>query len=97
MASGTKSGGVFTGNSTADGKSAGMVTTRVGGAGAKGGAGQKILSAYPQDNVHGVDLPDTRGGSFRGGPTNLAHSLKGSSAVQEGPGAAGGVKYKNGD
>lgn len=97
MASGNKSGGVFTGNSTSKGKSEGMVTKRVGGNGPKGGDGQKILSAYPQDNVHGLDLPDTRGGSFRGGPTNLAHSLKGTSAVQEGPGAAGSVKYKNGD
>lgn len=97
MASGQKSGGVFTGNSTGKGKSEGMCTSKAGGSGAKGGSGQKILSAYPQDNVHGVDLPDTRGGSFRGGPTNLSHSLKGTSAVQEGPGAAGKVKYVNGD
>lgn len=40
------------------------------------------LSAYPQDNVHGVNLPDTRGGSFGGGVTNLGHSLDGASAVE---------------
>lgn len=97
MASGTKSGGVFTSNPLGKGKSNGMTRTAAGGTGPSGGVKQSILSAYPQDNVHGVDLPDTRGGSFRGGPTNLAHSLKGASAVQEGPGAAGKVKYINGD
>ena len=42
----------------------------------------KIKSAYPQDNVHGLDLPDTMGGSFGGSATNIAHSLSGASAVQ---------------
>lgn len=84
MASGEKSSGVFTGNPMGGtpGKNAGMVTKSIGG------GGQKILSAYPQDNVHGVDLPDTKGGSFAGSPTNLKHSLTGASAVQEGSGAA---------
>ncbi|MET4187616.1 hypothetical protein ABIB86_000435 [Bradyrhizobium sp. JR1.7] len=91
MASGNKSGGVFTGNPMGKGKSEGIVTKGIGH------GGQKIMSAFPQDNVHGVDLPDTRGGSFRGGPDNLAHSLKGTSAVQTGPGSAGKVKYNNGD
>lgn len=89
MASEGKSGGVFTGNPMGGtpGKNAGMVSKSIGD-------GQNILSAYPQDNVHGVDLPDTRGGSFAGSPTNLKHSLTGTSAVQEGPGAAGSVSHK---
>ncbi len=93
MASGSKSGGVFNGNPLGGtpGKNAGMVTKSIGH------GGQKILSAYPQDNVHGVDLPHTMGGKFAGGPDNLAHSLKGTSAVQTGPGAAGKVKYNQGD
>jgi hypothetical protein len=91
MASGNKSGGVFTGNSTGKGKSSGIATKGIGH------GGQKIMSAYPQDNIHGVDLPDTRGGSFRGGPDNLKHSLSGTSAVQTGPGSAGKAKYNNGD
>lgn len=86
MASGSKSNSVFTGNPTGEGKSNGMVTTSIGN-------GQKLLSAYPQDNVHGVDLPDTRGCALRGGVTNLGHSLKGASAVQDGPGAAGSVNH----
>lgn len=82
MASGTKSPGVFTGNPMGNGKSAGIVTKSIGG------GGQKIMSAYPQDNVHGVDLPNTMGGSMGGSPTNLKHSLTGTAAVQDGPGAA---------
>lgn len=86
MASGTKSSGIFTGNPTGEGASTGIVTKSIGD-------GQSIKSAYPQDNVSGVSLPDTRGGSMRGGPTNLKHSLTGVAAVQEGPGAAGPVKH----
>lgn len=46
------------------------------------GGGGTMLSAFPQDNVHGVDLPDTRGDDMKGSATNLAHSLSGASAVQ---------------
>lgn len=91
MASGKVTNSVFTGNSVGDGKSAGIKDTGIGF------GGQKIKAAYPMDNVHGLDLSDTMGGSLRGGPTNLAHSLKGASAVQDGPGAAGKVKYNQGD
>lgn len=90
MASGTKSGGVFTGNSTGKGKSEGIYDQSIGD-------GQSIKSAFPQDNVHGLDLTNTRGGSFAGSPTNLKHSLTGTAAVQEGPGAAGPVKHKRRD
>lgn len=76
MASGSKTNSVFTSSGMGDGKSSGI--KRDG----------KIMSAYPQDNVHGVDLPNTTGGSFGGGPTNLKHSLTGASAVQDGPGSA---------
>jgi len=44
--------------------------------------GGTLLSAYPQDNVHGVDLPDCYAGAMPdGSPSNLAHSLKGASMV----------------
>lgn len=46
-----------------------------------------ILSAYPQDNAGGMHLPNTTGGKMGGSPTNLSHSLRGASAVQDGPGA----------
>lgn len=56
--------------------------------------GQKINSAYPMDNTSGLPLPDTRGGSFRGGVDNLSHSLKGAQAVDAAnPGAAGSLKH----
>jgi hypothetical protein len=76
MASGTKSGGVFTGNPMGDSPSAGIKTSKVG-------HGQAIKSAYPQDNVHGYDMPNTTGGKMGGGDTYLGHSLKGAAAVQE--------------
>lgn len=47
------------------------------------GGGGTMLSAYPQDNVHGVTLPDEMGGSMGGSDTNLSHSLSGASAVQK--------------
>lgn len=87
MASGSKTDDIFTKTNMGSGPSEGMVRKDIG-------TGQSILSAYPQDNVHGVDLPDERGGKFRGSPTNLEHSLKGTSAVQDGPGAAGPVKHQ---
>lgn len=71
MASGSKTNNEFTKQNLGDGKSSGI--KRDG----------KIMSAYPQDNVHGVDLPNERGGSFGGSDTNLSHSLKGASAVQK--------------
>lgn len=86
MASGSKTNSVFTETNMAEGKSSGIVDE-------KGDFGQTIKCAYPQDNVHGMELADTRGGAMRGGVTNLGHSLKGASAVQDGPGAAGSVKH----
>jgi hypothetical protein len=86
MASGSKTDTVFTKNNLGEGKSTGIVDT-------KANHGQVIKSAYPQDNQHGMELSDERGGSVRGGPTNLSHSLSGASAVQDGPGAAGSVKH----
>jgi len=50
--------------------------------GANVGGGGTIECAYPQDNVHGVDLPDEMGGRMKGSVTNLSHSLSGASAVQ---------------
>lgn len=85
MASGSKTNSVFTESNMGTGKSSGIYDE-------KANFGQTIKCAHGQDNVHGMDLPDTFGGSFRGGTTNLGHSLKGASAVQDGPGAAGSVK-----
>ncbi len=50
--------------------------------GANVGGGGTILSAFPQDNVHGVELPNTMGKELKGSETNLSHSLSGASAVQ---------------
>lgn len=86
MASGSKTNDVFTETRLGEGKSAGIYDE-------KGKFGQTIKCAYPMDNVHGVDLPDTKGGTVRGSTTNLSHSLQGASAVQDGPGAAGSVKH----
>lgn len=47
-----------------------------------------IQSSFPQDNAGNVKLPDTMGCKMGGSPTNLSHSLKGTSAVQDGPGKA---------
>lgn len=90
MASGSKERTVFTENSLSERKSTGMKSESIGHR-------QSILSAYPQDNVHGCDLPDTMGGKLAGSPTNLRHSLTGAGAVQDGPGAAGKVKHEYGD
>ncbi len=90
MASGSKTNSVFTETNMGTGKSAGIYNE-------KADHGQTIKCAYGQDNVHGLDLPDTRGGSMRGGVTNLSHSLRGASAVQDGPGAAGKVKHNYAD
>lgn len=42
-----------------------------------------LLSAYPQDNVNGLDLPDCYdGGEFEGGINNLSHSITASASDQ---------------
>jgi hypothetical protein len=50
--------------------------------GANVGGGGKILIPFPQDNVHGVDLPNCMGDTMAGSDANLGHSLSGASAVQ---------------
>lgn len=86
MASGSKSDSIFTGNPTGDGKSNGLVRSKM--------PDGTMLSAFPQDNVHGYDCPrDKEGGPFGGSDTNLKHSLTGASAVQRGSG--GGGKTEN--
>lgn len=52
----------------------------------------KIMSSFPQDNAGNMSLPDEMGGKMGGSPTNLKHSLKGVSAVQDGPGATTSTK-----
>lgn len=53
------------------------------------GRGQSIATSFPMDNVKNkpggeFTLPDTMGGSFKGGQTNLKHSLSGADAVDPG-------------
>lgn len=81
MASGAKTNSVFTSNDMGTGPSSGMKIE-------KGPDGMKMVSSYPQDNVHGMKLPDTMGGEFGGSDTNLKHSLTGASAVQRQTGKA---------
>lgn len=64
----------FDSNPTGSGPSSGIKKTAM--------PGGTIVTGYPQDNVHGVDLPNTKGGSMGGSTTNLSHSLSGASAVQ---------------
>lgn len=80
MASGSKSDSIFTGNPMGGtpGQSDGVKKSKGGNV----GGGGTINSAYPQDNVHGVNLPNTTGDDMGGSDTNLAHSLSGASAVQ---------------
>lgn len=86
MASGSKEVNVFTGNPVGDGKSKGIRDSKM--------PDGTMKSAFPQDNVHGYDCPnDMEGGPMGGGVTNLAHSLKGASAVVRGSG--GGGKTEN--
>lgn len=73
--------GALTGGS---GKSEGIVDISIG-------KGQKIKRAFAMDNVDlampiETSLKDGKG--FGGGTSNLAHSLKGCSAVDSGTGAA---------
>lgn len=79
MASGSKTDSVFTRSGMGSGPSSGLKRTSMPGGGSD-------LAAYPQDNVHGVDLPNTMGGKFGGSDTNLSHSLQGASAVQRSKG-----------
>ena len=81
MASGSKSDSVFSTNTMggSPGDSNGLKRSKGGNV----GGGGTVLSAYPQDNVHGVDLPGTYcDDGMRGSDTNLSHSLSGASAVQ---------------
>ena len=81
MASGSKDRNVFTEDRLGKGPSTMMKRTRVAEA-RRSDPGEMDLAAYPQDNVHGVDLPDCMGGKVGGSVTNLSHSLEGASAVQ---------------
>lgn len=80
MTSYKKEDNVFTRNPTGGrpGESEGLKRSK----GTNVGGGGTNLSAYPQDNVHGVDLPDCMGPELAGSSTNLSHSLSGASAVQ---------------
>lgn len=78
---------IFTGNPT--GGTPGDTPMVKKSSGGNVGGGGTILTPFPQDNVHGVKLSDTMGGSFGGSDTNLSHSLKGVSAVQKGSGGGG--------
>jgi len=84
MASGSKEHTVFTTNEL--GGKPGQTESQKKAKGAEVGGGGSILSAYPQDNVHGVDLPNCTGDSMGGSVTNLSHSLTGASAVQRSKG-----------
>lgn len=78
MASSEKTSSVFTKSGMGDGPSSGVKTTAM--------PGGTIKTGFPQDNVHGVSLPDTKGGSMGGSTSNLSHSLSGASAVQRATG-----------
>lgn len=54
------------------------------------GKGQKIMTAFAMDNVDCVmDVPTSlKKENFGGSTSNLGHSLKGASAVDDGTGAA---------
>lgn len=76
MASGSKVNNVYTDDpGDRKGKSVGMK---------KDG---DILSPYSLDNVHGYSVPNPTGDNMGGGPDYMGHSLKGTSAVQRGPGS----------
>jgi hypothetical protein len=79
MASGSKDRSVYTEDRNGKGPSQGMSRSSMG-------RGTTDLAAYPMDNVHGLDLPDTRGCKMGGSVTNLSHSLEGASAVQRSKG-----------
>ena len=80
MASGGPVRSAFTDNSIGGtpGESDGMVKSKV--------PGGTLISPYTMDNVHGVNLKGTMcegAGNWGGSDFNLAHSLKGASAVQD--------------
>lgn len=79
MASGSKTDSVFTKNGMGSGPSVGLKRSKLAN-------GDTDLAAFPMDNVHGVDLPNTMGGKMGGGVDNLSHSLNGASAVQRSKG-----------
>jgi hypothetical protein len=79
MASGSKDRNVFTEDRLGSGPSTMMKRSSMG-------KGDTDLVAFPQDNVHGVDLPNCMGGKMGGSVTNLSHSLEGASAVQRSKG-----------
>lgn len=68
----------FTRSGMGDGPSTGVKKESV--------PGGTMMTATGQNNVHGVDLPNTLGGKMGGSTTNLAHSLSGASAVQRAKG-----------
>ena len=76
MASGSKTNSNYTRSGNGDGMSEGIVRSAMP-------RGQTDQASYPQDNVTGVPLKNTKGGSFGGSDTNLSHSLNGASAVQK--------------
>lgn len=78
MSSDPKSSSVFTKNPMGDGPSAGVKKESM--------PGGTMMIATGQDNVHGVNLPNTLGGKMGGSTSNLAHSLTGASAVQRAKG-----------
>ena len=80
MASGSKTDSVYTRDRNGSGPSTGLKRSK------HGSYGDTDLVAYPMDNVHGVDLPNTMGGKMGGGVDNLSHSLSGASAVQRSKG-----------
>lgn len=82
MASGSKDRNIFTEDRLGKGPSEGLKRSSAGPRADNG----TDLAAYPMDNVHGVELPDTRGGKFGGSCTNISHSLEGASAVQRSKG-----------
>lgn len=79
MASGSKSDSVFTRSGMGSGPSSSQKRSSMG-------KGTSDLVSHGQDNIHGVDLPNTMGGSMGGSVTNLSHSLEGASAVQRSKG-----------
>lgn len=79
MASGSKDRNVFTEDRMGQGDSTMLKRSKMT---ARSDPGEMDLAAYPQDNVHGVDLPNCMGGKVGGSVTNLSHSLEGASAVQ---------------
>lgn len=67
-----------------NGKSNGIVTESIG-------KGQRVMRAFAMDNVQLVEPTESslkKPGHFGGSTSNLGHSLKGASAVDDGTGAS---------